>query len=370
MTAPIAYYNEFDKYAAQWLRNLIDAGHIAPGIVDERDIRDVRPDDLHGFTQCHFFAGIGVWSLALRRANWADDRAIWTASCPCQPFSQAGEGAGFADERHLWPHLYHLIEQCRPAVVLGEQVASKDADPWLDLVHTDLEALGYAFGAVAFPSAGVGAPHIRDRTYWVANANDTRSQGRGGMLECAAECSAGARGMVDGLADHASSRRFERVRSDSCDERTGHGLADDGASGRLGDAKRLGAGWDSGAGAGAQTGVELRHVGVDARSPSATGGLGYPDDRSLRAQRSIRSGSGAPARRDAASGRPGSVNGLWRDADWLACRDGKWRPVEPGTFPLAHGAPARVGRLRAYGNAVNAEAARVWIETVMDCLPA
>jgi hypothetical protein len=65
-----AYYNEYDKYAAQWLRNLIEAGHIAHGIVDERSIEDVTPGDLQGFTQCHFFAGIGVWSYALRRAGW------------------------------------------------------------------------------------------------------------------------------------------------------------------------------------------------------------------------------------------------------------------------------------------------------------
>ena len=66
--------------------------------------------------------------------------------------------------------------------------------------------------------------------------------------------------------------------------------------------------------------------------------------------------------------RPGPVNGHWRAADWLGCRDGKWRPVEPGTFPLAHGAAARVGRLRAYGNAINAEAARVFIECVMEAV--
>ena len=64
-----AYYNEIDPYAAQWLRNLIAAGHIAPGVVDERSIEDVHPSDLRGFEQCHFFAGIGVWSLALRRAG-------------------------------------------------------------------------------------------------------------------------------------------------------------------------------------------------------------------------------------------------------------------------------------------------------------
>ena len=64
-----AYYNEIDPFAAQWLRNLIAAGHIAPGEVDERSIEDVTPDDLRGFTQCHFFAGIGVWSHSLRRVG-------------------------------------------------------------------------------------------------------------------------------------------------------------------------------------------------------------------------------------------------------------------------------------------------------------
>jgi hypothetical protein len=127
-----AYYNEHDSNAAAWLRELIRRGLIADGEVDERDIRDVRPADVHGFAQCHFFAGIGVWSYALR--------------------------------------------------------------------------------------------------------------------------------------DHG----------------------------------------------------------------------------------------------------PGPTNSLWRDADWLLCRDGRWRPVEPGTFPLVDGAPARVGRLRGYGNAICAPAAQAFIEAYLD----
>jgi len=163
-----AYYNEIDPFAAQWLRNLIAAGHIAPGEVDERSIEDVTPDDLRGFTQCHFFAGIGVWSHSLRLAGWPDDRSVWTGSCPCQPFSAAGKGYGFADERHLWPHFFHLISERRPQHVFGEQVASGNANTWFDLVQADLEGMGYAFGLVPFTSAGIGAPHIRERAYWVA----------------------------------------------------------------------------------------------------------------------------------------------------------------------------------------------------------
>lgn len=134
-----AYYNEIDPYAAQWLRNLIAAGHIAPGDVDERDIRDITPNELKQYTQCHFFAGVGVWSLALRNAGWPDSRPVWTGSCPCQPFSSAGRKAGVIDERHLWPHWFHLIEECRPSRIFGEQVASKDGLGWLDLVQADLE---------------------------------------------------------------------------------------------------------------------------------------------------------------------------------------------------------------------------------------
>ncbi|HEX7762569.1 MAG TPA: DNA cytosine methyltransferase, partial [Cellvibrio sp.] len=151
-----AYYNEHDPYAAEWLQNLINVGRIAPGIVDSRSIEDVTPADLMGFSQCHFFAGIGIWSLSLRMAGWPDSRPVWTASCPCQPFSAAGEGGGFADERHLFPAFGWLVQQCRPAIIFGEQVAAKAAWPWFDLVQADLAAMAYAFGCVALPAACAG----------------------------------------------------------------------------------------------------------------------------------------------------------------------------------------------------------------------
>jgi site-specific DNA-cytosine methylase len=118
------YYNEFDTKTAAWLRELISAKLIPAGDVDTRSIVDVSADELRGYTQCHFFAGIGGWSLALQLAGWPADKRVWSGSCPCQPFSTAGKGLAQADERHLWPVFFNLIKECRPPVVFGEQVAS------------------------------------------------------------------------------------------------------------------------------------------------------------------------------------------------------------------------------------------------------
>lgn len=281
-----AYYNENDPFAAQWLRSLIAAGHIAPGDVDERSILEVRADDLRGYGgQCHFFAGIGVWSHALRLARVPDGQPVWTGSCPCQPFSAAGKRGGTADDRHLWPVWYDLIRQRRPPIVFGEQVSSKDGLGWFDLVSTDLESSGYAVGAADLCAAGVGAPHIRQRLWFMALAESEQHDRRGDAGRWRREFANG------GVLGHAEGERRERGPHDSD-----------------------GGGW---------------------QQP-----FGY-------------SGEG----------------GFWSRAEWLHCTDGKARLAEPGVFPLAHGASARMGRLRAYGNAICPQVAKAFIEVAMEYAP-
>jgi DNA (cytosine-5)-methyltransferase 1 len=181
-----AYYNENDPYAVRWLGNLVSGGHIANGRVDGRSIGEVGGEEVGG-GQAHFFAGIGVWSYALRLAGVPDDFPVWTGSCPCQPFSCAGRGLGVSDERHLWPEWFRLIRKCRPSLVFGEQVASKDGLAWLDSVHDDLEGEGYAVGAAVLCAPGVGAPHKRSRIYFVAHPN---LKGGKGLVALGGACEA------------------------------------------------------------------------------------------------------------------------------------------------------------------------------------
>ena len=170
-----AWYNEIDPFKAAVLREASKAGAIAPGDVDERSIADIDPAELMGYTQCHFFAGGGFWSLALRLAGWPDDRPAWTGSCPCPSFSAAGKGGGFDDPRHLWPDWERLIGQCRPATVFGEQADDAIGYGWLDLVQTDLEAQAYAVGKIVLGTCSVGGADIRQRLYFVADARLIRN---------------------------------------------------------------------------------------------------------------------------------------------------------------------------------------------------
>lgn len=396
-----AYYNEIDRNAAATLRNLIEAGLIAPGVVDTRSIEDVTQNDLKGFTQVHFFAGIGVWSYALRRAGWPDTRRVWTGSCPCQPFSAAGKGEGFADERHLWPSLYHLIRICRPGVVFGEQVASTDGLAWLDHVQADLENARYATAATDLCAAGFGAPHIRQRLFWLADTNSERREGER-LLDLPGErYFEVGRGCENGrVADTGGARSQGRLFGwpytqrevvngrPGCD-RTTDGLADPHYAEYLATVARS-ASEAPGATPGDRADVTIAGEPLGASNDvlrlADADGQQYEDryQRPGEDTRAHRGGQtaeftglrgagrvddgGEPAgQADGDRGdRPRATNGFWGDADWLFCRDGKWRPVKPGLEPLANGVAGRVAELRAYGNAIVAPVAEGFIRAYME----
>ncbi|MCA8878343.1 MAG: DNA cytosine methyltransferase [Rhodobacteraceae bacterium] len=323
------YYNDTDPAACAWLRELIATGLLPDGEVDERSILDVEPAELRGFTQCHFFAGIGGWPYALRLAGVPESLPVWTGSPPCQPFSQAGQRKGQDDDRHLAPAFLRLVAACRPELVFGEQVASAAVlgpvggtartpaeDPagwaWFDALAADLEAASYAVAAADLPAAGIGAPHIRQRLFFGAVALETGglgdsfgagSQGRIGMQGGSDQRAARSAGLAGRLADGNG------------------GLARDG---------------------GVQRGRQHRCEPQDGEA----GGLVDGAD---------------PAGANA-------TDGVWRDPDWLLCRDDRWRPVEPGTFPLADGLPGRMGLLRGYGNAIVPSLAAEFVTAFLESL--
>jgi len=239
-------FNEIEPFAAQWCRNLYPEAH-----VNERSIADLDAGDLVGFRRVHLFAGVGCWEYALRLAGWLDDVPVWTGSCPCQPFSAAGKRKGVQDERHLWPEMLRLIESCRPPVVFGEQVASSEvvgtqleADfviavrsgqfarankiakrlvqsrgfhwhrRWVDGVRADLARIGYSMRFSVLGAHSVGAPHIRQRLFWVGYASGTRLAGRSiqpddQQLASSQRAGSDAGGPGDASGDGRNQRRAE-----------------------------------------------------------------------------------------------------------------------------------------------------------------
>lgn len=443
------YWNENDKYVVEWLRALIKDRLIPEGDVDDRSIVDVEGSDLVGYTQCHFFAGIAGWSLALQFADWPDDRPVWTGSCPCQPFSAAGRQQAERDERHLWPEFLRLIRQRRPPVVFGEQVASKLGREWLSGVRTDLENVGYAVGAADLCAPGVGAPHIRQRLWWVAESG---AAGRGILgtswlhEDRASGHDPSGRGQDDRLA-HADSgaggqgREDARGRDQGGDANAGrrsrrngfaggmahangglagdrhlqsgrkHGLeSSNGRAGGVGDTGSARTGRDTGTVSGAQTeGSRQRRTARRQHDGAINTGGGLGDaaglgralavfDKGQRRtprrqwQATVAGGAGTPDRLDVAQrtrlegyagdeqdrhqsrrleaqpARPTPAAGwlgAWDAADDIGCTDGKSRRVGSGIFPLAHGVSNRVGRLRAYGNAIVPQVAAAFINAYL-----
>jgi DNA (cytosine-5)-methyltransferase 1 len=400
----VNFYNENDPKAAAWLRELIKAGEIPEGKIDERSITEIKPDDLAGFTQCHFFAGIGGWSLALRLAGFPATRPVWTASLPCQPFSTAGQSQGVEDERHLWPVFFDLVKVCRPNLIFGEQVARAIGFNWLDGISADLEGEGYAIGQAVLGAHSVGAPHKRQRLYWVANA---WSDGRGarrtsesrhesgeafthdgsqvrdllgyakrsglegfsgdgngsdepGRIEADSLGSASKASTVGELADMQGSRLENNL--ESWKETVLSGVNQNGAISRMEhlQEQRRREILANGGGSTEGTGNAQLDRFTDSSQASADSlGMAHPGH----GQRCAEQGN----KLCECDSRP-RESGAWSNYDLIYCRDDKFRRVETGTFPLAHGVSGRVGLLRGYGNAIVPQLAAEFIKASIEAL--
>jgi len=343
-----AYYNEFDPFAAKWLRELIKDGLIAPGVVDERSITEVIPSDLSEFTQCHFFAGIGGWSIALRLAGWPDDRPVWTGSPPCQPFSVAGKQTGKSDERHLWPAFFDLIKEQAPTTVFGEQVASAIRHGWFDDLQKDLEKQNYASAMAVLPACSVGAPHKRERLWYVANK----------CMANANECGQSTPGELGRSSSPAQIKNREICGTFDVGG-GGIGLADTKSHGNSGRLRQI-----LGTNEKQQT---RKEPGQDEAEQRINGGI-------ISAMANTKSQGGRRGESLEESGhkelgRSDTVQlNAWGDSIGWPCRDGKTRPVptEPTLFPLADGVLNRVGILRGAGNAIVPQVAAEVIKAFME----
>jgi DNA (cytosine-5)-methyltransferase 1 len=347
-----AFYNDIEKYACEWMQNLIFEGELSDGLIFQGSIKDLNPEALNGFERAHFFAGIGGWEYALNLAGWPADLPVWTGSCPCQPFSVAGKRKGEDDVRHLWPDFKKLIERHKPPVIFGEQVASKDGRDWLSGVRADLETLGYEVGAADLCAAGVGAPHIRQRLYWVAVS---RSQLERWCIQRSAESTLAfdqwASDQFGGSSDsrgldlsYSQGRQFDPQRDGDALRRIDPSYRPDAYG--SGNARRM-----------ANTESSERERSGDSRErrtgSADSGGLGHTNIARSQGRR-FDAGEHADKRT------------AWTPSESVLCADGKTRRFESGSFPLANGVPSRVGRLRAYGNAIVPQVAEQFIRSVMD----
>lgn len=363
-----AFYNEIDPAACSVLRQVMADGVIAPGAINTRSIKDLKADDIADFTQAHFFAGGGLWSVAARLAGWPDDLPLWTGSCPCQPFSVAGKRAGRDDPRHLWPDFFRLIEACRPAVVVGEQVAGKAGRDWFDGVAADLEGAGYACRAVDIPACAVDAPHIRQRLYWVAVADSASAR----WLHAA----------LSGIRRQAQGARSRDGEPERRDGDHGHRRDDAGptadADGRGRDGRSTAASSNAPGNLGDALSARLERLDGDDDGASGRPISGRPiAEADYRDDMADRSGDGWEqgqlAAKTARHGRiPSAAHGangsFWTDAEWIICHDGKARRTKPGIRLLVDGSPGRVGLWRIAGNAISPILAAEVLKALLDTM--
>jgi DNA-cytosine methyltransferase len=275
---------------------------------------------------------------------------VLSAGIPCQPFSNAGKRRGKEDPRHLWPEVLRVVHELgRPRFLFLENV-SGFINKALDSVLDNLETAGYTATPVVLGAHSLGAPHIRQRLWWVARSvghakhdgppgqrklGGTEEKGR--LLECEGP------GNSPGKLADADSKRMQPYNGGTGVERGGK---EDTQDRHASEQSR-----------GRCSSRKLRLA--DRERPQERGGEGAVEVASPPG--SVADGDGRRLEGTEAGG-----CGFWSDAKWLLCGDGKYRPTKSGIFPLAHGVPQRVGRLRAYGNAIVPKVGSEFIRSYME----
>jgi DNA (cytosine-5)-methyltransferase 1 len=135
---------------------------------------------------------------------WRGKIDILTGGFPCQPFSVAGQRKGQEDDRYLWPEMLRAIREIRPTWIIGENVGGiismvqpgseitvesqaslfEEADKEtileqeyvVETVCRDLEQEGYKVHPIVIPACAVGAPHRRDRIFFIAYRSDAGAE--------------------------------------------------------------------------------------------------------------------------------------------------------------------------------------------------
>ena len=104
---------------------------------------------------------------------------VLTGGFPCQPFSMAGKRKGTTDNRYLWPEMLRAIREMKPIYIVGENVyglVNWHGGVVFNKVQSDLESEGYEVQPVILPDCGKGAPHKRERIWFVAHSQSLNKQ--------------------------------------------------------------------------------------------------------------------------------------------------------------------------------------------------
>lgn len=145
---------------------------------------------------------------------WRGIVDIVTAGYPCTPFSVAGRRRGTEDPRHLWPHVARIIRECEPGLVFCENVSGHLSLGFRE-VAGELQGMGYWVAATLLTAAEVGAPHKRERLFFLAKNSERKRCGGGGLLRDSPGVerkiqTEGLRGPLAELADARGSELEER----------------------------------------------------------------------------------------------------------------------------------------------------------------